>query len=325
MSSRNQGSSLCESIGRPIFDNRYSLASLGRLLRKLDVLYYDNFIENKAVQTASDTASHTLSGISVRKIKAPPSHRPSYAATRTTLAQAYLEICILRQPALRGHPFLQELLGVTLISPNGDPHQYQLGLIVNEEHGTLEDLLAVERKTSRDPRSYLISWAEREEIILQCAEGLAAVHDCNILHNNVQPSSFAVCITQSVEGTRAINIKLSNFGDAVPLSSETIIEDIEPANGQWSEIGPLANCISSPFCRDIHSFGLMVMYLTYYEFMNVQDTMDFLKTQRGFYDELGMHPALDTALSLFHIVSRCCISHGGQPISMHWVAPTIKK
>ena len=69
----------------------------------------------------------------------------------------------------------------------------------------------------------------------------------------------------------------------------------------------------------------MVMYFSYYEFMDVEACMEFLKSQRGFYDELRMHPALNTALSLFRVVSRCCISHEGGAISMHWVAPTIRK
>ena len=299
------------------------LASVYRLLRRLDVPYYDNFVPDNIPE--ADSVATLASLVSVRRSAAPRAHESDKTTKTLNLAETYLEICILKHPSLKGHPYIPELLGITLLNSPGGSIDYDIGLITPTTHGTLEDLFTVERKVSSDPRSYLISWAEREEIVFQCAEGLAVLHDCNILHNNVQPSSFTVYITYPSPETRTIHVKLSNFGNAVPMTLRTNSEDVAPANGQWSSIGPLATCVSSLFCRDIHSFGLMVMYMSYYEFMGVEECMEFLKTQRGFYDELGMHPALDTALSLFNIVSRCCISHDGQPISMHWVASSIKK
>src|SRR5271170_3818140 len=299
------------------------LASVYRLLRRLDVPYYDNFVPDNIPE--ADSVATLASLVSVRRSAAPRAHESDKTTKTLNLAETYLEICILKHPSLKGHPYIPELLGITLLNSPGGSIDYDIGLITPTTHGTLEDLFTVERKVSSDPRSYLISWAEREEIVFQCAEGLAVLHDCNILHNNVQPSSFTVYITYPSPETRTIHVKLSNFGNAVPMTVRTNSEDIAPANGQWSSIGPLATCVSSLFCRDIHAFGLMVMYMSYYEFMGVEECMEFLKTQRGFYDELGMHPALDTALSLFNIVSRCCISHEGQPISMHWVASSIKK
>jgi hypothetical protein len=295
------------------------LGSIYRLLRRLDVPYYENFVPESSPPVDQD--GNLSSRVSVRKsISKTP--RDSIGTTkRGDLTGTYLEICILKHPSLKGHPYLPELLAVTLInSPGG----YNISLITGTVHGTLEDLFNVERKVSKDPRPYLISWAEREDIVLQCAEGLAALHDCNILHNNVQPSCFTVYITHPSPENRSINVKISSFTSAVLITTIRSTDEILPANGEWSSIGPLASCVSSPFCRDIHSFGLMVMYLSYYEFMGVEECMEFLKTQRGFYDELGIHPLLDKALSLFHVVSRCCISHDAQAISMHWVAPIIK-
>ena len=309
------------------------LAQFRRLLRKLDVSYHDSLdnVDDSIPATTQDllqpsattSASLAPSQVTVRKVNVA-NDSSSGASARLNLNRIYLEVCIMSNPALSGRPNMPQLLGVTLIPPVGDSGAYQFGIITDAVHGTLEDLLAVERKTSRDPRSYLIPWSEREDITAQCAEGLAALHDCNILHNDIQPASFSIYITQTSAETRSITVKLSIFAEAVPLTPFTILEDIPPANGQWASIGPLANCNVSPFCRDIHSFGLMIMYLSYYEFMSMEETMEFLKTQKTFYDELGMHPALNTTLSLFHVVSKCCVNHGEQPLSMHWVAPTIR-
>jgi serine/threonine protein kinase len=317
----------CDGTAKPFINSRYGLASLRRLLRQLDVPYYDKLNPEQLPRWTMLNVGPDIiiPGLSVRRIgkkKCPETSQSILAPTDIT--QTYLEVCIMRHPSLKDHSYIPKLLGVTLISPLGDSFSYQFGLIVNEFHGTLEDLFVVERKEPQDPRPYLISWTEREEIALQCAEGLSVLHDCNILHNNIQPSSFTVYITHPSPSTRTINVKISNFGHAILVTPESILDDVPPANGDWSSIGPLANCVLSPFCRDIHSFGLMVMYLSYYEFMNVEECMAFLKSERGFYDELAMHPAFISGLSLFHVVSRCCISHEGRPISMHWVAPTIK-
>jgi hypothetical protein len=236
-----------------------------------------------------------------------------------------MEVCIMNHPALKGHANLLELLGVTLIAPFGDAAAYQFGLITHVVHGTLEEFLAVETKSSRDPRPYLVSWTEKEDIAIQCAEGLAALHDCHILHNNVQLSSVVVFVTQHSEETRTIKIKISCFGSAVSITPSVALDDIPYGNGLWSSIGPLATCTTSAYCRDIHAYGLMVMHLSFYEFMDIEGSMNFLKVQRGFYDELGMHPGLDTTLGLHHVVSRCCISHDTQPVSLHWVAPVIQR
>lgn len=299
------------------------LASLYRLLRRLNVQYYDNFVSGNPLRI--EAIGNVASPVSVRQYAARGTQQSDNTSKTPNLSEIYLEICILKHPSLEGHPNIPDLIGVTLLNSPADSLDYGIGLITNTIHGTLEDLFTVERKVSRDPRPYLISWTEREEIVLQCAEGLAALHDCNILHNNVQPASFTVYITHSTATARTINVKLSEFSNALPLSLKPSAEDVPPANGKWSSIGPLATCVSSLFCRDIHSFGLMVMYMSYYEFMGVEECMEFLKTQRGFYDELGMHPALDTALSLFNVVSKCCISHEDKPISMHWVASNVKK
>lgn len=314
-------------------DNRFGLTQLRKLIRKVDIQYWEEYNEHTvsleiAIRNAlsiDDNLPLTHVPTSVRKVEVKRSDASSSSHHYLDLNEMYMETCIMSHPALQGHSNILELLGITLLPSTGDSMDPQFGMVTTFTHGTLEDLLAVERKTSRDPRSYLIPWSEREDIAIQCAEGLAALHDCNILHNNVQPSSFTICISNTSPSTRKLHIKLSCFGNAVPLTPNTVIDDIVPANGHWSSIGPLANCVDSPFCRDIHSFGLVVMYMCYYEFMDVQESMDFLRTQKEFYDELGMHPALNTDLSLFHVVSRCCISHGSQPITMHWVAPTIEK
>jgi len=298
------------------------LASLYRLLKRLNIQYYDNFVPGNPLNT--DLVGTLASPVSVRKYAGRSSQNSDSPAKTPNLAEIYLEICILNHPSLKEHPNIPELIGITLLNSPGDFMSYDIGLITRTVHGTLEDLFAVERKACRDPRSYLISWNEREEMVLQCAKGLAALHDCNILHNNVQPSSFTVYITHPTANERTIHVKLSDFSKAVPVTLKQNPLEVAPANGNWSSIGPLATCVSSVFCRDIHSFGLMVMYMTYYEFMGVEECMEFLKTQRGYYDELGMHPALNTALSLFNIVSRCCISHEAKPISMHWVASNVK-
>lgn len=310
------------------------LSQFRRLLRKLDVRYHDSLngtedsvqVFTQDILQTSDISLAPMapSRVSVRKVNTTRDISSATSAARMNLSRIYLEVCVMSNPALTGHPNMSQLLGVTAIPPVGDSGDYHFGILTNTTHGTLEDLLAVERKTSRDPRSYLIPWTEREDIAAQCAEGLAALHDCNILHNDVQPASFSVYITQTSPSTRVINVKLSNFAEAIPLTPYTILNDIPPANGQWCSIGPLANCTASPFCRDIHSFGLMVMYLSYYEFMSMEQTMEFLRTQKTFYDELGMHPALNTSLSLFNVVSKCCVNHGQQILSMHWVAPTIR-
>lgn len=310
------------------------LSQFRRLLRKLDVRYHDSLsgaedsvkaFTQDILQTSDISVAPLVpSRVSVRKVNTTRCISSAASAARMNLSRIYLEVCVMSNPALTGHPNLPQLLGVTVIPPVGDSRDYQFGILTNTIHGTLEDLLAVERKTLRDPRSYLIPWTEREEIAAQCAEGLAALHDCDILHNDVQPASFSVYITQTSPSTRVINVKLNNFAEAMPLTPFTNLDNIPPANGQWCSIGPLANCNASPFCRDIHSFGLMVMYLSYYEFMSMEQTMEFLRTQKSFYDELEMHPALNTSLSLFNVVSKCCVNHGQQILSMHWVAPTIR-
>jgi hypothetical protein len=309
------------------------LSQFRRLLRKLDVRYHDcldgtdclHVFTQDILQTSDiSVASLVPSRVSVRKVNTTRHISSATSVAKINLSRIYLEVCIMSNPALIGHPNMPQLMGATLIPPVGDSGDYQFGIVTNTVHGTLEDLLAVERKSSRDPRAYLIPWTEREEITAQCAEGLAALHDCNILHNDVQPASFSIYITQTSPSTRIINVKLSNFAEAIPLTPYTMLDDVPPANGQWCSIGPLANCTTSPFCRDIHSFGLLVMYLSYYEFMSMEQTMEFLRTQKTFYDELGMHLALNTSLSLFNVVSKCCVNHGLQPLSMHWVAPTIR-
>lgn len=317
----------------PFVEGRLGVARLCRLLRKCQVAYYDSFNPDDGVlqRPSHSPKSHPAdfnitpyarpSGVSVRKAGDTCLRSKSHG----NLEQVYREICVLCHPSLKGHPYIPELLGMTLLTPFGESLEPIFGLITDAFHGTLEDLLAIERKATRDLQSNLISWTEREDIVLQCAEGIAALHDCNIVHNDVRPSSFAIFITHPTPDSRVINVKVSGFANAILLTPGIAVDDIAPANGEWGSVSPLATCEESPFCRDIHSFGLMVMYLCYYEFMDLNETIDFLRTQKGFYEELGFHPALDTALSLFRIVSKCCISHDDPPVTMHSVAPMIKK
>ena len=215
-----------EKVSTLFTDNLFGLSSLRRLLRELEVPYYDNFnARQNSQRRILDVNPDVTLGVSVRKSVGKDAETSSIIPV-CSITQTYLEVCILSHPALKSHPYIPELLGVTLISPIGDSLAYEFGLITNEFHGTLEDLFVVERKESRDPRPYLISWTEREEIVLQCAEGLAALHDCNILHNNIQPSSFTVYITYPSPSTRIINVKISNFGHIVPLTAEIIVNDV---------------------------------------------------------------------------------------------------
>jgi hypothetical protein len=310
------------------------MATLSRILRRLDVPYHDaadvhkvdyrGAIDVRSTSQVHNSHSSENTGVSIRKVTSEVSRSPQ-SSEQFDWSRIYTEISIMKHPALKDHPNVQELLGITLIPPFGDPTEYQLGLITHAIHGTLEDLLSVETKSSRDPRPYLISWSEKEDIAIQCAKGLAALHDCHILHNNVQPSSIAVSITELSKTARKISIQVSCFGNAVAVTRLVTTEDIPCGNGLWSSIGPLARCSTSPYCRDIHAYGLMVMHLCFYEFMDIEGAMSFLDIQRGFYDELGTHPGLDDEMGLHHVVSKCCISHDPNFGSLHWVAPYISK
>src|SRR5271170_4204616 len=112
--------------------NHFGLASLRRLLRGLQIPYYDNFAATDYSQRASSkTTQFPANGVSVQLLGKPTPQASSSQAFQSpaqiNLTQVYLEVCILRHPSLNGHPYLPELLAETLLCQQEDSVSYRLG------------------------------------------------------------------------------------------------------------------------------------------------------------------------------------------------------
>lgn len=168
------------------------------------------------------------------------------------ISQAYLEICIMKHPRLVEHPNILQLLGTTSWSRWSNSADWGELCLVAE----YADLGSLDVYLQRHPNR---SWSFKRRIIGDVAAGLQALHDCDIVHNDIKCGNVLL-FSQYNPGNARITAKIADFGCAVPLAKTKKVS-WSPGTSYFAapETYP-SNCIVSP-SRDIYSFGLLFLQI----------------------------------------------------------------
>ena len=169
----------------------------------------------------------------------------------SVITQAYIEICIMKHPRLATHSHLLQLLGITdeLLSRNSP--SVQLCLITEyAELGSLETYL------DRHPSE--IDWALKSQIMCDIADGLHAMHSCDIVHNDVKASN--VLLFASSQPTRNITAKMSDFGCSVPLAATKLMRRAAGTK-IFAPLEAYPHDSLVRLSRDVFSFGVLGLHL----------------------------------------------------------------
>ena len=190
----------------------------------------------------------------------------------SAISQAYHEICIMKHPQLAVHPNILGLLGVA---------QYQGGLssssdvtltlvIEYADLGSLETHLL----RHRDEMSLQI----KLQLICDIGAGLAAMHACDVVHNDVKCANILLFSESS-----RIVAKLADFACAIPLATSRpcCIAGATPLFS--APEAHSADCSVLP-SRDVYSFGLVIyqMIIGRQPFTEVENVLEFKKSDQMF-------------------------------------------
>lgn len=164
--------------------------------------------------------------------------------SKGTITQAFIEVCIMKPPLLELRSNIVKLRGVTASTLTSS---LQLSLVTEyAELGSLDLYLSL------SPRS--LEWKSKYNILRDVSSGLAALHDCDIIHNDVKCSNILL-FPDSLHNT--IIAKVADFG----LSART--NNVRRRAGTQLFAPPEAyavDCLVLP-ARDVYSFALVILHV----------------------------------------------------------------
>jgi serine/threonine protein kinase len=167
------------------------------------------------------------------------------------IAQAYLEVCILKHPLLATHDNIVTLFGIS--SSDLARKDDALALSCIFEYADLGSLdLYLDTYTSH------LEWSVKLGFLTDIANGLSAIHSCGIVHNDVKCGNVLL-FTSPLRKSNII-AKVADFGCSVPLAG---IKEIRRAAGSRLFAPPEAYSIDSLVypSRDVYSFGLIILHV----------------------------------------------------------------
>lgn len=165
------------------------------------------------------------------------------------LYQAYVEICVMKHPALVDHPNIVTLLGISLHQQRSD--QVQLTLLMELANLGSLDLYILNKENQG-----MMSQKEKISVLRDVANGLHSLHENNIVHNDLKPGNVLLFLNLE---TQQITAKVADFGWSHTIPSEGQSEFIGPGDPNWASPEAGKDRLSPQ--RDIYSFGLLACFV----------------------------------------------------------------
>jgi serine/threonine protein kinase len=166
--------------------------------------------------------------------------------TQQKLAQLCMEIEALSHPPLAAHRNIIKLLGFTQFPEN--KATFPSLILERAEYGTLDKFVsygAFER----------YSIFEQNKLCADIADGLYAIHSCDIIHGDVKPGNILIC-RQEKTGFLA---KIGDFGYSVVTAQG--VPETNAGTDRWE--APELHCNENQMSKesDVYSFGLLAWYM----------------------------------------------------------------
>jgi serine/threonine protein kinase len=178
------------------------------------------------------------------------------STSSSSITQAYMEICIMKHPFLSTHPNVLQLLGTADYSNSIIRSSGWAQLCLVTEYA---DLGSLDAYLSRHTQT--IEWSFKCQLICDIAAGLQAIHDCDIVHNDVKCGN--VLLFSASQSTDRIVAKISDFGSSIPLPSKSSVY----REGATAIYAPPEACYPNSTTtvvhrsRDLFSFGLAILHI----------------------------------------------------------------
>lgn len=177
--------------------------------------------------------------------------RPVQGVERTQLRNIIHEVLALIHPLLRSHPNVATLLGWGYDQATGDRNTFSPVLIV--EHATMsaEDLCA----KVRPPLGI------RKHVCAGLLEGIKALHECGIIHNDVKPSNLLIYARNDPEFPCIAKISDFGFAQAEVHEQSLDVSKLPRGTPGWAapeQENPLPVPVEFLHLRDIWGCGMSV-------------------------------------------------------------------
>jgi serine/threonine protein kinase len=174
------------------------------------------------------------------------------------LAEVSLELRVLGHQAIRDHENIVDLVGFSWEKkPDDFGRRWPILVTENANYGSLAHFFQ-----NADP--HLRTSHVALSLAADIAAGLAALHDCEVVHSDLKPQS--ILVFEGADGT--VRAKLSDFGSAIVLADHVVSEGEEPSilplasTRPWEAPEAYQSIPLTLLSRiDVYAFGLLFCYL----------------------------------------------------------------
>jgi len=164
-----------------------------------------------------------------------------------TISQAFVEICIMKHHRLAKHNNILNLMGIAV----ADHLPAHFGLVTE-----FADLGSLEAHLSR--KAGQLDWNIKTKLLRDIVSGLGALHECDIVHNDVKCANILLFTAPSHD--EGIIAKIADFGCSVLLAVTDRIHKQASTDIYAAPEAYATNCLVLP-SRDVYSLGLVVLHL----------------------------------------------------------------
>jgi serine/threonine protein kinase len=168
-----------------------------------------------------------------------------------TITQAFIEVCIMMHPTLMAHQNTVSLFGISKRDlTSKEDASLQLSLVTEyADLGSLESYIYTHQRQ--------MDWDMKTQILRDIASVLVALHQCDIVHNDLKCGNVLLFSTVASSSPHRITAKLTDFGCSVPLA---VTNAVRRRGGSLIFAAPEADAPALP-SRDGFSFGAIVLHL----------------------------------------------------------------
>lgn len=172
--------------------------------------------------------------------------------SRLAVTQAYIAVCVMKHPHLSTHPNITQLLGIT---------DENIAILRSDESNLClvteyADLGPLDGYLARYPEQ--LDWVVKASLICDIANGLIALHSCDIIHNDIKCSNVLLFPTPQT-GVR-MTAKICDFGSSVPLATTNLLQRKAATQAFAAPEAYSSSCPVRP-SRDIYSLGLAILHI----------------------------------------------------------------
>ena len=267
----------------------YSISELLNLFEKLNVkkvqttrpLFligrggFGQVTYSELAEPNADSTGHVLTGIAaVKTLSSLPENSQAVQDTEEStpalsISQAFMEVCIMRNPRLLAHENIINLTGVASVnSAKRKPNSLPFCLVTEyADLGSLDSYLC--------NHSNQLDWVIKVQLLTDVANGLRALHECDVVHNDVKCGNILLFLAGS-PSTQKLSAKIADFGCSVPLA---VTNHVEQRAGTLLFAPPEAyreDCPVLP-CRDVYAFGLVILHVA-------RETPPFVEIEDGVFE-----------------------------------------